>query len=256
MEARVGAQLLVHAEAAVLFDQRRDIAVGVGEVAEMQCVGDAGIDAGRGRLRIDAGHQAMGEAVIDAVGTEGAFLGDAEARRVLAGRLAPHAPVAAVGEPRFVDLVAGLVGTRHGAVGTADAELVVDGDDAVGPLPGRRRRTDVHAGRVGAMHAADRHEGAADVGVFADLEIEDAAPLHGGRRRVGVFAGGRAGLAADAAPEIGDHAPAGHRRFSRSVTRALTRSEPEPVESVRSSSIGVSLFMLGTSKVLASGVTV
>ena len=50
-----------------------------------------------------------------------------------------------------------------------------------------------------------RHEGALDIGVFAHLDIDDAAPLHAGRSGIGVAAGGGAGLATDTAPKVGDH---------------------------------------------------
>ena len=52
----------------------------------------------------------------------------------------------------------------HGAVGAADAQVVVDGDNAVGALLRRGARAHLHAGRLVAVLAADRHEGALHVG--------------------------------------------------------------------------------------------
>jgi len=104
------------------------------------------------------------------------------------------------------------------------------------------------------MHAADRHEGAADVRKLAGLEIQDLAPLDARRRRVDLLAGRRAGLAPDAPVEVGDDRPAGHAGPPIFVTFTLTRSAPEPVASVNSSIIGVSAFMLGALSSLAKGV--
>ena len=110
------------------------------------------------------------------------------------------------------------------------------------------------ARRLVAVLAADRHEGALHVRVFAELHVEHAPPLHARRRRVGVLARRGAGLAADAAAQVRDHRPAGHGAAlaSRDLTR--TMSAPEPVASVRSSDIVASVFRLGTPKSLANGV--
>ena len=240
----------MHAKVLVAAQQARDVALRVVEIAEMQSVGDAGIDASRRRARIAARRQAVLDAEIDAVGAEGAFLRDAEARGVLALDLVLHR-ARAIGEVFLGHLEARLVGAGDVAIGAADADLVVDGDDAVGALARRGRRTDVHARRVGAVLAADRHEGAVDVGERARLDVEHLAPLHRRRGGIGVAAGRGAGLAADAALEIGDHRPAGHDAVSSRVILTLTRSALEPVASVRSSSIGTSAFMLGAWKSLA-----
>ena len=145
-----------------------------------------------------------------------------------------------------------LVRTGDVAIGAADADVVVDGDDAVGTLAGRRRRAHIHAGRVGAMLAADRHESPVHIGKRARLDVEDLAPLHRRRGGVGVAAGGGAGLAADAAFEVGEHRPACHVLAPPSrLIETLTRSALEPVASVRSSSIGTSAFMFGVWKSLA-----
>ena len=157
----------------------------------------------------------------------------------------------AVGEVLLGDLEARLIGTGDVAIGAADADVVVDGDDAVGALARRGGRTDMHAGRVGAVLAADRHEGALHIRERAGFDVEHLAPLHRRRGGVGMPAGRGAGLAADAALEIGDHRPAGHVAPARRVILTLTRSALDPVASVRSSSIGTKAFMLGASKSLA-----
>jgi len=72
----------MHAEAALLAQQARDVAVRVVNVAEMQRVGDAGIDASRCRARIDARREIVREAEIDPVGAERAFLRHAKEGRI------------------------------------------------------------------------------------------------------------------------------------------------------------------------------
>ena len=145
----------------LLAQQLRDVAVRVVDIAKVQRIGNAGIDAGRRRQRFEPRRQAVGKAEVDAVRAERAFLRHAEARGVFALDLVLHRR--AVGEMRAVDEESGLVRTGDLAIGAANTEIVVDGDDAVGALACRRGRTDRHAGRIGAMLAADRHESAGHV---------------------------------------------------------------------------------------------
>ena len=254
MEARLGAEFGMHLETLMRTQQLGDVAVRIFDIAEMQCVRDAGIDASRRRARIAARRQAVLDAEIDAIGAERAFLRDPEARGILAFDLVLHR-VVTIGEVLLGDLEAGLIGTGDVAIGAADADVVVDGDNAVGALARRGRRTNMHAGRVGAVLAADRHKGALDIRERAGFDIEHRAPLHRRRGGVGMPAGRGAGLAADATLEIGDHRPAGHGAPARRVTLTLTKSALDPVASVRSSSIGTKAFMLGALKSLAYGVT-
>src|SRR5690606_33413165 len=125
-----------------------DVAVRVGEVAEMDGAGDAGGGAGRRHLGIDAGRQAARLRLVDPVDAEGAFLRHALPLRVpdmaLLQRLLAVVPVVVVHDG------AGLIGAGDGAVGAADADVVVHGDEAVGALPRRPGRTDRHARRLGA----------------------------------------------------------------------------------------------------------
>src|SRR5487761_2469704 len=242
----------MHAKGLVLGEQLRDVAVRIFEVAEAQRLRDATVDAGGRGFGIDPRGQAFCQAGIDAVDAESALgrnrqpLG-IEGLRLLGGRLA-------VGKARAVRLVARLIRTGDRAVAAAYAQLVVDGDDTAGALLGGGGWALMHARRLVAMHAADRHENTLYRRVLAHFHVEHAPPLHVRRRRVGLLARGRTGLAADAAAQVRDHGPAGH--FPPPVRFKLTRttSEPEPVASVSSIDIGTSEFMLGTPKSLANGV--
>src|SRR6516165_2986189 len=109
----------------------------------------------------------------------------------------------------------------------------------------------MHAGRIGAMLATDRHVGARHRRIGARLDIQYLAPLNARRRRVGMLARCRTGLATHTALQVGKHCPTGHTAPRSFVTFTLTRSAAEPVASVRSSSIGTRGFMLGASKSLA-----
>ncbi len=151
-------------------------------------------------------------------------------------------------------LVARLVRAGDRAIGAADAQVVVDRDDAVGALLRRGGRADVHAGRIVAVLAADRHERAAHVRVFAEFHVEHAPPLDARRRRVGVAARRGARLAADAAAQVGNHGPARHCAVSTGETLTRTMSAPDPVASVRSIDIVDSEFMLGMPKSFVNGV--
>src|SRR5512145_273685 len=240
----------MHAEKLVLGEELRDVALGILHVAEVQRLGDAGIHACRGRLRVHARLQSLRYAGIDALDAESALGGDPELFRMESLRFALRR--AAVGKRRLVHLEPRLIRTGDGAVAAADAQVVIDGDDAVGPLARSGARAHVHARRVVAVHAAHRHERALHIRILADLEVDHAPPLHAGRRRIRLLARRRARLAADAAAQIRDHGPARHAAFLR-ATR--TRSAPEPVASVSSSDIGTSGFIDGNSKPLANGVT-
>ena len=61
-----------------------------------------------------------------------------------------------LGEMRLVHQETRLIGTRDVAIGAADADVVVDGDDAVGALAGRLSVTEVVL-LVGA-HVPRRHQ--------------------------------------------------------------------------------------------------
>src|SRR5262245_43866309 len=178
----------MHAKVALLAQQARDVAVGIVDVAEVERIGDTGIDAGGRGVRIDPGDQAVGKPEIDAIRAEGALLRDPQSARVFALDLVTHRR-RTIGETRGVDLEPRLIGTRHVAIGAADADIVVDGDDTVGSTARCGRWTDVHAGRIVAVLATDRHEGSADVRIATGFDVEHLAPLHRGRRGIRVPAG-------------------------------------------------------------------
>jgi hypothetical protein len=69
----------VHAEELVFREQLRDVALLVLDIAEMQRLRDAAVDAGRRRLVIDAGLEALGEACIDPVRAKRALGRNAQA---------------------------------------------------------------------------------------------------------------------------------------------------------------------------------
>ena len=219
----------------------------------MQRIGDASIDASRRRQRIDAGSHTIVESEIDPIGAKSAFLRDANSMRVLAHDFVLHCCLV-VGKDRRIDLESCLIGTGNIAIGAANADVVIDGHDTIGAPPRRRRRTHVHARRIFAMLAADGNEGAAHVWIAARFDIENSAPLHEWRRCIRVLAGRGAGLASNATLQVGHHHPTCHLAPLNRVTLTFTRSAPDPVASVRSSSIGTSAFMLGAVKSLANGV--
>src|SRR5262245_64691691 len=84
IEARFGADFLVHTEVALLTQQAGHVAIGIVDIAEVQRVGDTGIDAGRRGTRVDAGREAVGQPEIDAIRAKRAFLGDTVAARIFA----------------------------------------------------------------------------------------------------------------------------------------------------------------------------
>jgi len=55
------------------------------------------------------------------------------------------------------------------------------------------------------VHATDRHEESTNVGKLAGFDVQDFAPLHTWRCRIGVFARCRACLATNARAQIGNH---------------------------------------------------
>ena len=70
-----GAEFLVHAEMLVLGEQLRNVAGRIVDVAEGERLGDARVDAGRRRLRVDSRRLPVREAGVDALDAEGALGG-------------------------------------------------------------------------------------------------------------------------------------------------------------------------------------
>ena len=223
----IGAEFRMHLEMAVFLHQPGDVAAGVVEVAELDRTGDARRGAGRGRVRVHPRRQAGGDAVIDPVDTEGALLGDAEpfvvGDRLFLKRLLSEIELLVVNDgPR-------LVGAGDGAGCAADAQIVVHGDQPVGPLLGGAGRAHGHAGRLGAVLAADHHEHPLHIGEGAGFHVQNPPPLNAGDRIVGMLAGDGAGLTADAAIDVDHHAPPalGHIRIDLvHAIRPFLRSPP------------------------------
>ena len=93
--------------------------------------GDAEINASRRRLGILSRPQAARNARVDSVRAECAFGGDADAG-IVSTQLLIDRRLFAEGELPFFNLVARLVGARHGAGGAADTKIVDNVHDAVG----------------------------------------------------------------------------------------------------------------------------
>ena len=90
MEAGAGAELFVHPEVLVFRKEPRHVALRIVEIAERERPGDARVDAGGRRLRVDARPQALLDARIDSIDAERALGGDREPRVVTALRLVGH----------------------------------------------------------------------------------------------------------------------------------------------------------------------
>src|SRR5262249_25006914 len=186
-----------------------DVAVGVVEVAEVHGVGDARRDAHGRVLGIHAGHGA-GRRLVHAMLAEGALahhpVAFGVARLLLRGRRRQEVPVL------LVDHVTRAIGARDRAVAAADAHVVLDEDDAVLALLAGTGRAHRHARRLGAVLAAHRQEGAAHVGILADLHVHHVPPEDPRWQRVLLVTGDGARLAAHALADVDHHAPA-HQDF-------------------------------------------
>src|SRR3989337_1308375 len=98
-----------------------------------------------------------------------------------------------------------VVGAGDHAGAAADALIRIDGDDAVGPFAGRTGGADLHAGRLGAVHALERDRDAANLRIFAAFLFDHPQPDHPRRRGVFHLAHQRTAGAADALLEVDDH---------------------------------------------------
>jgi hypothetical protein len=95
-----------------------------------------------------------------------------------------------------------IVGTRRHAGAASDARIAVEVDDAVAPLEEGIGRTDADAGRVVALIAEHGKEEAFGVGERSLLDGLHPASVDADRNLVLGLAGDRAGVAADAFPQI------------------------------------------------------
>ena len=100
--------------------------------------------------------------------------------------------------------VNGIVWTRLHACLASDAKIVCDVDDAVGSLEHRFHRADCHAGRVGAVVAAQHSKMPSHVGEFADFHRLDPRAEHAERNVVFGFTRRAAGVTADALGLVDD----------------------------------------------------
>src|SRR5262249_16093029 len=151
--------------------ETRDIAVGIIDVAEMQRVGNAGIHASRCCRLIEAGSETVRQAEVDAIGAESTFLRDADSMRILA-----LYPVCnrrgAISKMRGIDVETRLIRAGDIALGAADADVIVDGHQAVVAAPRRGGTAHMHARRVITVLTAYRNEGAADIRISSGLDVK------------------------------------------------------------------------------------
>ena len=103
-----------------------------------------------------------------------------------------------------------VVGTGSHAGFAADANRFVEIDYAVGAFEHCRRRASRHAGRMRALIAARHLMRASSLRKLSNINVLDVGTRHRERHFVFRFAGGRAGMTADAARVI-DHLGPLHR---------------------------------------------
>ena len=168
-------------------------------VAKRERPGDAEINASRRCLGILPRPQAARDARVDDVRAECAFGGDAD-EGIVSTQLLIDRWLFAEGELPFFNLVARLVGARHGAGSAAYTKIIDNLHDAVGASTSRGGRADPLARRISTVLTTRRNEDAPHIGIIANFHIEDASPLHARRRRVSLLARRGAGLATDASP--------------------------------------------------------
>ena len=108
--------------------------------------------------------------------------------------------------PKIVVQIQRIIRTRLHARAAADASIPIDIHDPIGPLRKRIDRTNRHARRIRAMVAALNQKVALDIGELADFDVLDRCAEIPDRHLVLGFAGGRAGMAADAGVVVDDKA--------------------------------------------------
>ena len=114
----------------------------------------------------------------------------------------------------------GVVGARGHARLAADADALVEVDDAVLAAEHRLGRAGTHARRIGALVAPGHLEGAAGLRELADIHGLHVGPGYPDRNFVLALAGGRARVASDALVLV-EHLQPAHA--SRPVRRAQAR---------------------------------
>ncbi len=200
----------MHPEIVMTAQQLRNIAVFILDISETQGIGYAGIDTGRGRLWVDPWSQAIGQAKINPVDTEGAFLCDGPTFQVFHALLMFHLDLGAIGTVGNIDPLPGLIGAGFNTVCATDASIIVDRDNPIGAFLGRCCRADIGTGWIQTMIAADRNKGPVNIWERTGFKVQYLAPLHSRSRGIGMLAGSRAGLATDATVDVSNHDVPGH----------------------------------------------
>ena len=138
-----------------------------------------------------------------------------------------------------------LIWARDGAIATADAQIVINFNNAIGPNFCSGRGANMFAGWICAMHATYGYKGTLHLRIGSGFHIQNLTPLHARRGGIGKLAGRRTGLAAYTSAQICCHDITGHAAPSSLCTPTRTISAEEPVESVNANDIGTTVFILG-----------
>ena len=113
-----------------------------------------------------------------------------------------------------VFLSGSIYSASYGHAGfTADAALVVEVHDPVGPPEQSERRTDRDARRIVAVVAPEHGEVPARVGILSFFDVFDPGAIHADGDVVLFFAGNRTGMAADTAMLINEKSVAHSKPF-------------------------------------------
>ncbi len=101
----------------------------------------------------------------------------------------------------------GRIGAGADTVPAADTAVVINFNNAVGPLPGRVGRTDLNAGRIITLHTGPRQKGLADIGIFAHLFLNHRPVNHPRRQMILRHAGRGTGGTAHTFGLVNNHGP-------------------------------------------------
>ena len=162
--------------------------------------------------------------VVHVADEDGLDRADHDARRFKPHVYPVRAEIALLGGVVFGVDEDGVVGAGGHARLAADADGLVEIDDAIGALEHRGRGARRHAGRVRALVAARHLMRASSLRECPYVHVLDVGARHGERDEVLGLAGGRAGVAADAARLVDDLAPARRRRRRRRPRQPCART--------------------------------
>src|SRR5439155_23630794 len=131
-----------------------------------------------------------------------------------------------------------VVGTGGDAGLAADADVLVEIDDAIGAAVHGRGWTSGDTGRVIALVAAGDLKGAAGGGELSDVDVLDVSAIHAERNGILRLTSSAAGVTADAAGLVDDLSPL--HRFGHRAERITSGSEAGSRSSaIRACSCGV-----------------